>query len=153
MVIDMILANKAMVKYTFPMPDLDSLGHNLAGSAIYFTLDCFKGYWQFTVSGDLDCKSFVNPDGIFTPKRVCLNVTVTAYLLFNVACIKYFMNLFHRIFTDHKNLVFLYDLESCNVMLRRHSIDKIHRWRLHLDGNRTQLNASQELITFGSTRQ
>jgi len=39
-----------------------------------------------------------------------------------------------RIFTDHKNLVFLYDPESSNVMLRRHSLDKIHRWRLHLDG-------------------
>jgi hypothetical protein len=70
MVIDMIPANKVMVKSTFPMPDLDSLGHNLADSAIYFTLDCFKKYWQFLVSGDLDCQSFVTPDVIFSLTRV-----------------------------------------------------------------------------------
>ena len=38
------------------------------------------------------------------------------------------------IFTDHRNLVFMYNPESVSVFLNRHSVDKVHRWRLHLDG-------------------
>ena len=41
------------------------------GSCCYFTLDCFKGYWQFPVTGDLDCQSFVTPFGVYTPTRIC----------------------------------------------------------------------------------
>jgi hypothetical protein len=71
MVIDMVPANKTMVKYYFPMPHLHTFGCHLQGSSVYFTLDCFKGYWQFPVSGDLDCQSFVTPFGVYTPTRIC----------------------------------------------------------------------------------
>ncbi|MFI5421215.1 MAG: RNase H-like domain-containing protein, partial [Nitrososphaerales archaeon] len=71
MVIDMVPANKSMVKYYFPMPHLQSFGCHLQNSIVYFTLDCFKGYWQFPVEGDLDCQSFVTPFGVYTPTRVC----------------------------------------------------------------------------------
>ena len=38
---------------------------------------------------------------------------------------------FH-IFTDHRNLIFIFNPESSSVPLKRHSIDKIHRWSLRL---------------------
>ena len=71
MVIDMVIANKSMVKYSFPMPHLQSFSSYLKNSSVYFTLDCFKGYWKFPVSGDLDCQSFVTPFGVYTPTRIC----------------------------------------------------------------------------------
>ena len=70
MVVDLIPVNKAMVKHYFPMPYLYTLGSHLVHSKIFFTLDAFKGYWQFPVVGDLDIQSFITPDGIFTPKRI-----------------------------------------------------------------------------------
>jgi len=39
-----------------------------------------------------------------------------------------------RIFADHRNRVFLYNPASVKVFLNRHSLDKVHRWRLNLDG-------------------
>jgi len=70
MVVDLIPANRAMVKYYFPMPYLYTLGSHLVQSKVFFTLYAFKGYWQFPVCGYLDIQSFITPDGIFTPKRI-----------------------------------------------------------------------------------
>jgi len=70
MVVDLIPANKVMIKFYFPMPYLYTLGTHLRGSKVFFTLDAFKGYWQFPVSGYLDVQSFITPDGIFTPNRI-----------------------------------------------------------------------------------
>ena len=39
-------------------------------------------------------------------------------------------------YTDHKNLVFLFSPTASDYRLKRHSLDKIHRWRLVLDGKR-----------------
>ena len=39
---------------------------------------------------------------------------------------------FH-IFTDHKNLIFLFNPTCLDTRLKRHSLDKIHRWRLVLE--------------------
>jgi hypothetical protein len=47
------------------------LGYHLKGSSVYFTLNCFKGYWKFPVTGDLECQSFVVPFGVYTPTRIC----------------------------------------------------------------------------------
>ena len=47
MVIDMVPANKTMVKYYFPLPHLQSYASHLKGYIVYFTLDCFKGFGNF----------------------------------------------------------------------------------------------------------
>jgi hypothetical protein len=62
MVIDMIPANRAMVKAQYPMPFLQTFGSYQAGSSVYFSLDAYKGYWQFPVEGDLEYQSFITPD-------------------------------------------------------------------------------------------
>jgi hypothetical protein len=107
MVIDMVPANKTMVKYYFPMPHLQSYASHLKGSAVYFTLDCFKGYWQFPVSGDLDCQSFVTPFGVYTPTRVCQG---------NCNGVFAFQRGMHDIFGDlipKKLLIWLDDVLGC----------------------------------------
>ena len=42
---------------------------------------------------------------------------------------------FH-IYTDHKNLVFMFNPSKAESRLKRHSLDKIYRWRLVLDGKK-----------------
>jgi Reverse transcriptase (RNA-dependent DNA polymerase) len=53
------------------MPHLESALGRVSGSQYFSTFDLSNGYWQLDLHEDSrDCKSFLTPDGVFTPTRV-----------------------------------------------------------------------------------
>ena len=69
-VCDLRVSNSMMKRLSYPMPHLLSLGEYLSESAVFFTLDAFKGFWQIPISGDVESQSMSTPIGIFTPNRL-----------------------------------------------------------------------------------
>jgi hypothetical protein len=56
---------------SWPMPNIQDELHDLHGSEVFATLDFCQSYWQIPLHKDSqDCKSFITPDGVYTPTRV-----------------------------------------------------------------------------------
>jgi hypothetical protein len=53
------------------MPNLTDELHDLHGSEVFSMLNFSQGYWQIPLHKDSqDCRSFITPDGVYTPTRV-----------------------------------------------------------------------------------
>ena len=69
-VVDLRYPNSQIKKLVWPMPHLHAVGEFLADSVVFATLDAFKGFWQFPISGEVDSQSMMTPLGIVTPRRL-----------------------------------------------------------------------------------
>ena len=69
-VVDLRYPNSQIKKLAWPMPHLHTVGTFLDGSTVFATLDAFKGFWQFPISGHVDSQSMMTPMGIVTPSRL-----------------------------------------------------------------------------------
>ena len=63
------MPNSMMHRRSHPMPHL-SVGQYLSESAVFFTLDAFKGFLQIPIPSDDESQSMSTPIGIFTPNRL-----------------------------------------------------------------------------------
>ncbi|KAH9185714.1 hypothetical protein AeNC1_012312 [Aphanomyces euteiches] len=76
MTIDNRPINACTEPMPWPMPNLDSTMTILVGTAVYFTLDWTKGYWQLPLHPDSQMYySFMTPWGVYTPTRVLMGQT------------------------------------------------------------------------------
>ncbi|KAE9353529.1 hypothetical protein PR003_g3818 [Phytophthora rubi] len=76
MTVDVREANKRVVPVVWPMPILEVEFDRLRGMKFYFSLDFFKGFWQFAAA--VDCQeiySILTEDGVITPTRVLMGGT------------------------------------------------------------------------------
>eukprot|EP00644_Phytophthora_capsici_P005004 jgi/Phyca11/96647/e_gw1.1.158.1 len=76
MTVDVREPNKRVVPVIWPMPILEVEFDRLRGMKFYFSLDFFKGFWQFAVA--MDCHeiySILTEDGVITPTRVLMGGT------------------------------------------------------------------------------
>jgi hypothetical protein len=71
MTVDLRVPNASTKPTAWPMPNLQDNLYDLHGSEVCATLDFCRGYWQIPLHKDLqDWRSFITPDGVYTPTRV-----------------------------------------------------------------------------------
>ncbi|GMF27035.1 unnamed protein product [Phytophthora fragariaefolia] len=76
MTVDVREANKRVVPLVWSMSILEVEFDRLRGMKFYFSLDFFKGFWQFAVA--VDCQevySILTEDSVITPTRVLMGGT------------------------------------------------------------------------------
>jgi hypothetical protein len=70
MVVDLRAVNAVCESTAWPMPFLEAVVNNLAGSRCWFKLDAFKGFWMMPLAEDCqEMFSFMTDRGVFTPRR------------------------------------------------------------------------------------
>jgi hypothetical protein len=70
MVVDLRAVNSVCESTAWPMPFLEAVVNNLAGSRCWFRLDAFKGFWMMPLAEDCqEMFSFMTDRGVFTPRR------------------------------------------------------------------------------------
>nr|CCA17015.1 PREDICTED: similar to OSJNBa0011F23.1 putative [Albugo laibachii Nc14] len=76
MTVDLRAVNAATVPMSWPMPHLEVLLASLEGAKCYFSLDCFRFYWQLPLDKDSrDYFTVVTPGGLYTGKGVVMGST------------------------------------------------------------------------------
>ncbi|KAF0744145.1 hypothetical protein Ae201684_001287 [Aphanomyces euteiches] len=76
MTVDVRPANAQTERILWPMPMLEVILDHLCGAQVFFTLDFFKGYWQFALHPDSqEMFSFLTDIGVYTPTRVLMGGT------------------------------------------------------------------------------
>jgi Reverse transcriptase (RNA-dependent DNA polymerase) len=71
MTVNLRVPNASEKPTAWPMPNLQDELHDLHGSEVFATLDFSQSYWQIPLHKDSqDFKSFITPDGVYTPTRV-----------------------------------------------------------------------------------
>lgn len=71
MTVDLRGVNMVTVTPQWPMPILEVAFDKLTGAKYFFTIDFFKGYWQFPLHSDSqECMSFCTDTDVWTPNRV-----------------------------------------------------------------------------------
>lgn len=69
MCIDYTDLNKAIPKKPFPLPWIDQVVDAIAGLAVLYFLDAYKGYHQIQVAiEDMEKITFVTDDGLFATR-------------------------------------------------------------------------------------
>ena len=76
MTVDLRAVNDVTIPMSWPMPHLEVVMNNLEGSNCFFSLDCFRFYWQLPCE-KTSCEYFtiVTPSGLYTPTRVIMGAT------------------------------------------------------------------------------
>src|SRR6185503_2347471 len=70
MVVDLRAVNALSESTAWPMPFLEAIVNNLAGSKFWFKLDAFKGFWMIPLAEDCrEMFSFLTDRGVYTPMR------------------------------------------------------------------------------------
>jgi hypothetical protein len=65
--------NAQTERMVWPMPMLEVVLDHLAGASLFFSLDFFKGYWQFKLDPESqEILSFLTDQGVYTPTRVLM---------------------------------------------------------------------------------
>ena len=83
MTVDVRAVNAQTERMVWPMPMLEVILDHLAGSAVFFSLDFFKGYWQFELDvASQEMFSFLTDQGVYTPTRVLMGA-VTRWRIAN----------------------------------------------------------------------
>jgi Reverse transcriptase (RNA-dependent DNA polymerase) len=68
MAVDLREPNASTKPTAWPMHNLQDELHDLHGSEVFATPDGCQGYWQIPLHNDSqDCRSFITPDGAYTP--------------------------------------------------------------------------------------
>ena len=76
MTVDVRGVNGQTISIAWPMPMLDVIMEKLKGAKYFFSLDFFKGYWQFKLHAESqELFSFLTDEGVFTPTRVLMGAT------------------------------------------------------------------------------
>ncbi|ETV90041.1 hypothetical protein H310_15126 [Aphanomyces invadans] len=76
MTVDVRPVNAQTERIIWPMPMLKVIVDHLAGAEVFFSLDFFKGYWQFALDkASQEIFSFLTDTGIYTPTRVLMGGT------------------------------------------------------------------------------
>ncbi|ETV91956.1 hypothetical protein H310_13605 [Aphanomyces invadans] len=74
--VDVRPVNAQTERILWPMPMLEVILDHLCGAKVFFTLDFFKGYWQFALHPDSqEMFSFLTDIGVYTPTRVLMGST------------------------------------------------------------------------------
>ena len=76
MTVDLRGVNAVTNARTWPMPYFDTILSHVEGSKCFFSLDCFRFYWQLPCDAE-SCEyfTFVTPSGLWTPTRVIMGAT------------------------------------------------------------------------------
>ena len=70
MCVDLRAVNALCNPSAWPMPFLESIVNDLAGSKFWFSLDAFKGFWMMPLAEECqEMFSFMTDRGVFTPTR------------------------------------------------------------------------------------
>jgi hypothetical protein len=70
MCVDLRAVNAVSESTAWPMPFLEAIVNDLAGSRCWFKLDAFKGFWMMPLAKDCrEMFSFMTDRGVYTPKR------------------------------------------------------------------------------------
>ena len=70
MCVDLRGVNAISESTAWPMPFLEAIVNNLAGSKCWFKLDAFKGFWMMPLAEECrEMFSFMTDRGVYTPKR------------------------------------------------------------------------------------
>ena len=73
MTVDVRAVNAQTERMVWPMPMLEVILDHVAGASLFFSLDFFKGYWQFMLDKDSqELFSFLTDEGVYTPTRVLM---------------------------------------------------------------------------------
>jgi hypothetical protein len=73
MTVDVRMVNDRTERLVWPMPVLEVITSKLRGSAAFFCLDFFKGYWQLPLAkNSQEFFSFITDSGVYTPTRVLM---------------------------------------------------------------------------------
>lgn len=73
MAVDARAVSEQTDRVVWPMPFLQVILEGLRGSICYFTLDFYKGYWQFLIATEnQEIYSILTDEGVNTPTRVLL---------------------------------------------------------------------------------
>jgi hypothetical protein len=73
MTVDVRAVNAQTEHLFWPMPVLEVILGHLVGSRVFFSLDFFKGYWQFLLAeASQELISFITDERVFTPTRVLM---------------------------------------------------------------------------------
>jgi hypothetical protein len=73
MTVDVRAVNAQTERMVWPMPMLEVVLDHLAGASVFFSLDFFKGYWQFKLDPESqEMFSFLTDQGVYTPTRVLM---------------------------------------------------------------------------------
>ena len=73
MTVDVRAVNAQTERMVWPMPMLEVILDHVAGAQLFFSLDFFKGYWQFLLDeGSQELFSFLTDEGVYTPTRVLM---------------------------------------------------------------------------------
>lgn len=76
MTVDVRVPNENVEQVVWPMPILEVEFDRLRGSSYYFSLDFFKGFWQFAMADHCqEIYSILTEDGVVTPTRVLMGGT------------------------------------------------------------------------------
>ena len=74
--VDVRPVNAQTERIIWPMPMLEVILDHLVGAAFFFTLDFFKGYWQYALDkASQEMFSFLTDMGVYTPTRVLMGGT------------------------------------------------------------------------------
>lgn len=100
--VDLRPINAQSKKNVWPMPNADAMLAKLAGSKVWFKLDCLHGYWQFPLEeNSRECQSFHTPDGVYTPTRVLHGAS---------NAVSYFQSSMESLFGHLELLIYLDDI-------------------------------------------
>jgi hypothetical protein len=73
MTVNVRAVNAQTERMVWPMPMLEVVLDHLAGASVLFSLDIFKGYWQFKLDPESqEMFSFLTDQGLYTPTRVLM---------------------------------------------------------------------------------
>ena len=73
MTVDVWAVNALTERMVWPMPMLEVILDHVAGASLFFSLDFFKGYWQFMLDeGSQELFSFLTDKDVYTPTRVLM---------------------------------------------------------------------------------
>ena len=76
MTVDVRAVNAQTERMVWPMPMLEVVLDHVAGSSVFFSLDFFKGYWEFMLDpASQEMFSFLTDQGVYTPTRVLMGGT------------------------------------------------------------------------------
>ncbi|OWZ02136.1 LOW QUALITY PROTEIN: hypothetical protein PHMEG_00026351, partial [Phytophthora megakarya] len=76
MTVDVRGPNKCVEPVVWPMPILETVFEQLRGTSRYFSLDFFKGFWQFAMAEWCqEIYSILTEEGVITPTRVLMGGT------------------------------------------------------------------------------
>nr|CCA17443.1 PREDICTED: RETRotransposonlike family member (retr1)like putative [Albugo laibachii Nc14] len=68
--------NAFKISMAWPMPHLEVVLASLDGSSCYFSLDCFRFYWQLLLpENSRDYFTVLTPDELYTEKRIIMGST------------------------------------------------------------------------------